>query len=117
MSVDPEALSSFSIPKLEVEPIIALTVGSESFTLTRHNTILRTFFVGEGAYDHLAHKLPTGEWTALRVTTPETKHLREVLELNDFPILIDEELDQATINWFADIAAQELDGELRLLLG
>lgn len=115
MSVSPENYEA-ETPQPEYSgPTIDLAVGERTYELTWHNTIVRTFTVGDGMYDHAIHKMPDGQLVAFSLRQENLQEIVTLLEEAQFPRRIDPYLDEPTLNWYTSIEASDMDSELEQL--
>ena len=99
-----------SLPSQEyLGPTVELSVGEEKYALTWANTTLRTFFLEDGTYDHIMHKLPDGKHVAFSTAMPGMEDVVVALIERNFPQHLSPALDEATIGWYASMEAREIE--------
>lgn len=101
----------YSSPETE-SPIFDLTLDGEVYSLTWHNTLLRTFLFGHGEFDHLLHQLPDGKYLFIFLDSEDGNKLRQQLEEMRYPIRTDPILDEETIEMYVKRQASQLENEL-----
>jgi len=90
-------------------PEVHLSIGEERFVLTWENTILCTFFTGEGQYDHISHTLPDGRHLAFTLREPAINDASAFLKENNYPQFLSPEVDKATMEWFIALETSVLE--------
>jgi hypothetical protein len=104
MTIQPEsAESSYEGPELQLE------IGNETFTLTWRNTIMRTFPLEDGEYDHFRHELPDGKFIAFSFKAEGLEVIVEALSELNFPHYFSPTLDEPTLDWYVSLEADEVD--------
>src|SRR5665213_3427995 len=85
MTHQPEKPASVPFTPEYTGPVVEADIVGEKFTLTWRNTVVRTFFLEDGAIDHIAH-LPTGgKPRGFPISMPGMEELRANLIANNFP--------------------------------
>lgn len=109
----PENIGDF-LP--EASPVVNLKLGNEEYSLSWDNTLLRTYLVGDGQYDHLIHQTPNGDHLFFLFDGDEGDMLKAYLEQNRFPIRVDPIVDGPTRDRFIDRQMFQLEKELKRAL-
>lgn len=94
-------------------PEIDLTIDGERYTLTWHNTLVKKFLVGEGAYDHLLHQLPDGKCLFIHLDGKVGMEVRNLLEENSYPHRVDPLVDDETVELLVREQTANLDEEIK----
>lgn len=87
-----------------ISPEIEFSYGEIESTMMWGNTLIRRFYEGEGAFDHVCHKLEDGRYIAFQPSPA----LLEQLITDRFPSRLDPIVDEATIQWYAQVMSNEL---------
>jgi hypothetical protein len=98
------------LPPEEERPRLDMKVGTESYTLTWENTVLRTFAVGNGEFDYVFHELDDNRGVYLFFSQLEVgPPIKEFLEENCYPIRHDPMLDAITINLYSNALSSQIE--------
>jgi hypothetical protein len=93
-------------------PQIRVTIQDEAgllmLYLNRHNTLVRTFTVGEGTFDHAYHEPDDRSYTAL----PASRLPMDMIELCDIPCTVESKLDELAIDCIAMYSTGDLEAAL-----
>lgn len=115
MSISPENHEA-AAPQPEYSgPVVELRIGECRYELTWYNTIVRTFTVGDGEYDHAIHRLPNGQMVGFPLRQGNLQEFAAALEERQFPRRIDPYLDGSTLDWYTYMEASDMDRELENL--
>ena len=108
MSVDPNQYSIYGNPEYD-GPSISYEVDGIPTELTWKNTVLRTFLVGDGAYDHIEYTDQDGVLKGVLLDYVDGEKIKEELRERSYPIRIDPIIDEATKQWFTELQARMID--------
>lgn len=86
---------------------LELRFGDEVKVFTGEDTLVRRFLQGDGEFDHCVHVTAEGFMVAF---TPTREALERFVELG-FPVRVDLEIDDATMEHYARIQAAHMDEE------
>ncbi|HUD05380.1 MAG TPA: hypothetical protein VMR18_00450 [Candidatus Saccharimonadales bacterium] len=116
MTAIPESVSPVASGPEYTGPTVEFDLGEETFSLTWGDTVLRTFFLEEGEYDHILHSLPDGRFIAFSIKMLGLEEVKELLIEKNYTQKKSPTLDQPTIDWYVRMQAREIDAEFELPL-
>jgi hypothetical protein len=99
MGLVPENLASQPPTESYVGPIVPISIGGSALELTRQNTLLKTFTVGAGMFDHIVHRLSDGRQAGISTDIPGGDVLRDDLIEKGFAHRVADVIDDRTWSW------------------
>lgn len=107
------------LPTEEEMPFVDLNVGEESYHMTWRDTLVRTFSVGNGEYDHVLHEYGAGKSIFIffsHMLNDQGSELMSLFEVHSFPHRHDPILDDETIDLFSRMESQAIDSTIDALI-
>jgi hypothetical protein len=107
------------LPAEEEMPFVDMLVGKENYHMTWRDTLVRTFSVGNGEYDHVLHdyKQDGSIYMFFSQMSDDTGgELKSLLETHEFPHRRDPILDDETIDLFSRMEIQTIDSTIDAII-